>query len=279
MVTKRIKKLFPRRRSSNKNASGEQQDGNSSSAADDRRRSSAASGTSAGARELLASADSQSRTTSGTSNANGRGSGTLSVEGSERRPTNKTSLNESESTGSGFGISGQQGEAPPVVAEPPPSSSGGAAAGTDSDNINPKSSKGRSPTEGTIQTSNTTKMTNGSSDAQAAAPPKEEAPAVAPAAKAAPKIKTSGYLPLSKSLSGSLSGTTLSRKIGGQNRDAIFDDPVVVASYDSVPLLEITKLPRGGISMETQAVGRVQVSLVGCIVGGRLNVFVLTYLS
>lgn len=103
-------------------------------------------------------------------------------------------------------------------------------------------------------------MTNGSSDAAAAAPPKEEAPAPAP--KAAPKIKTSGRLPLSNSLSRSLSGTTLSRKIGGQNRDAIFDDPVVVESYDSVPLLEITKLPRGGISMETQAVGRVQVSLV-----------------
>ena len=63
-------------------------------------------------------------------------------------------------------------------------------------------------------------------------------------------------MPLSKTPSGS----TLSRKIKGENRDAIFDDPVVVESYDSVPLLEITELPRGGISMETQAVGRVQVS-------------------
>ena len=31
-------------------------------------------------------------------------------------------------------------------------------------------------------------------------------------------------------------------------------------AYDSIPLLEQTKLPRGGISMETKAVGRVQVS-------------------
>lgn len=30
--------------------------------------------------------------------------------------------------------------------------------------------------------------------------------------------------------------------------------------YDSIPLLEQTKLPRGGISIETKAVGRVQVS-------------------
>ena len=253
MVTKRIKKLFPRRRSSNKNASGGQ-DGNSSSGtggADDRRRSSAScSTTSAGARELLASADSQ-RTAFGTTDANGRGSGTLSAGGSERRPTNKTSLNGSESTESGVGIG--QSEDP---VELPPSGA------PDSDSTKPSTTKDRSPTEGTIQTSNATKMTtNGSSsDAAAAAPPKEEAPASAPAPKAAPKIKR----PLSKSLSGSLSGTTLSRRIGGQNRDAIFDDPVVVESYDSVPLLEITMLPRGGISMETQAVGRVQVSPVVC---------------
>lgn len=40
----------------------------------------------------------------------------------------------------------------------------------------------------------------------------------------------------------------------------IFDDaPNVVMSYDAVPLLEQTKLPRGGVSMETEAVGRVQV--------------------
>ena len=39
-----------------------------------------------------------------------------------------------------------------------------------------------------------------------------------------------------------------------------FDDaPHVVRSYNAIPLLEQTKLPRGGISMETQAVGRVQV--------------------
>jgi hypothetical protein len=41
----------------------------------------------------------------------------------------------------------------------------------------------------------------------------------------------------------------------------IFDDPAVVKGYESVPLLETDKLPRGGISLETKAVGRVQVSL------------------
>ena len=41
----------------------------------------------------------------------------------------------------------------------------------------------------------------------------------------------------------------------------LFDTtPHIIQSYAQVPLLEQTKLPRGGVSMETQAVGRVQVS-------------------
>ena len=36
------------------------------------------------------------------------------------------------------------------------------------------------------------------------------------------------------------------------------DSPDVAASYNAIPLLEQTILPRGGISMDTQAVGRVQ---------------------
>ena len=40
----------------------------------------------------------------------------------------------------------------------------------------------------------------------------------------------------------------------------IFDDATVTAGYESVPLIEIDTLPRGGISFETKAVGRVQVS-------------------
>lgn len=37
------------------------------------------------------------------------------------------------------------------------------------------------------------------------------------------------------------------------------DAPHVVLSYDAVPVLEQTKLPRGGVSVDTKAVGRVQV--------------------
>jgi hypothetical protein len=37
------------------------------------------------------------------------------------------------------------------------------------------------------------------------------------------------------------------------------DPPEIAASYNAIPLLEQTILPRGGISMDTQAVGRVQV--------------------
>lgn len=41
--------------------------------------------------------------------------------------------------------------------------------------------------------------------------------------------------------------------------DICRDSPNVALSYDSIPLLELITLPRGGISMDTQAVGRVQV--------------------
>ncbi len=60
-------------------------------------------------------------------------------------------------------------------------------------------------------------------------------------------------------------------------------------AYDSIPLLEQTKLPRGGISMETKAVGRIQVSnlrslarriyvrlISGC--WSRLTLFIDTFL-
>lgn len=40
---------------------------------------------------------------------------------------------------------------------------------------------------------------------------------------------------------------------------AFEDSPNLLHSYDSIPLLEQTMLPRGGISVETEAVGRVQV--------------------
>jgi hypothetical protein len=40
----------------------------------------------------------------------------------------------------------------------------------------------------------------------------------------------------------------------------IQDASFLVKSYDQIPVLEQTKLPRGGISVETAAVGRVQVS-------------------
>lgn len=39
----------------------------------------------------------------------------------------------------------------------------------------------------------------------------------------------------------------------------IYDDPSVLRSYSNVPILEIQQLPRGGLSFETKAVGRIQV--------------------
>jgi hypothetical protein len=41
-------------------------------------------------------------------------------------------------------------------------------------------------------------------------------------------------------------------------KNRIYDDPAVVAGYASVPLLDSVSLPRGGLSIETKAVGRIQ---------------------
>lgn len=43
-----------------------------------------------------------------------------------------------------------------------------------------------------------------------------------------------------------------------KRRSRIYDDPIVTEGYASVPLLDMQQLPRGGISIETKAVGRVQ---------------------
>jgi hypothetical protein len=53
--------------------------------------------------------------------------------------------------------------------------------------------------------------------------------------------------------------SSMTSTISDTSAHAFDDPPHIVRSYDSVPLLEQTKLPRGGISMETQSVGRVQV--------------------
>ena len=38
----------------------------------------------------------------------------------------------------------------------------------------------------------------------------------------------------------------------------IYDTPSIQQGYTSVPLLDVTQLPRGGISIQTKAVGAVQ---------------------
>jgi len=42
------------------------------------------------------------------------------------------------------------------------------------------------------------------------------------------------------------------------------DAPHVTKAYDEIPVLEQTKLPRGGVSVETSAVGRIQVRAFIC---------------
>jgi glyoxylase-like metal-dependent hydrolase (beta-lactamase superfamily II) len=46
---------------------------------------------------------------------------------------------------------------------------------------------------------------------------------------------------------------------GGETCDDFVESPAIARAYDAVPILEQTKLPRGGVSVDTKAVGRVQV--------------------
>ena len=43
--------------------------------------------------------------------------------------------------------------------------------------------------------------------------------------------------------------------------EGVVDSPIIVNAYDDIPVLEETKLPRGGVNVETKAVGRVQVRI------------------
>lgn len=47
--------------------------------------------------------------------------------------------------------------------------------------------------------------------------------------------------------------------------EAPTDGPTIANNYAAIPVLEQTKLPRGGVSVETKAVGRVQVCFVTII--------------
>ena len=43
------------------------------------------------------------------------------------------------------------------------------------------------------------------------------------------------------------------------NACKIFDDDIVAKGYEAVPEMEINKLPRGGLSVDTAAIRRIQV--------------------
>lgn len=89
--------------------------------------------------------------------------------------------------------------------------------------------------------------------------------------------------PLAADRKGSNVGNISARAVGREytGSDSISNEASVVKSYDSIPLIEMINLPRGGISFETQAVGRVQVSVWwmdtsfrGCVFGAIALLFV-----
>lgn len=68
------------------------------------------------------------------------------------------------------------------------------------------------------------------------------------------RFRTTGHKPMAFGGKGGGQRVSNSRPA----KDKIFDDPSVVKAYDSIPILELTKLPRGGISLDSKAVGRLQ---------------------
>lgn len=60
------------------------------------------------------------------------------------------------------------------------------------------------------------------------------------------------------------SGTNkLNRSKKSEEKDGPFlDDPILCKMYEAIPELDLTSLPRGGTSIETEAVGRIQVRLI-----------------
>jgi hypothetical protein len=59
-------------------------------------------------------------------------------------------------------------------------------------------------------------------------------------------------------MKGSKSSSAAASAHKRDNSSVIYDSPAIVSGYASVPKLEVTELPRGGISIQTKAVGAVQ---------------------
>lgn len=60
------------------------------------------------------------------------------------------------------------------------------------------------------------------------------------------------------------SGSDTSNKKNKKKNKESLKDSEVIKTYSDVPMLEINKLPRGGVSIDTKAVGRVQVRYDAC---------------
>jgi hypothetical protein len=107
---------------------------------------------------------------------------------------------------------------------------------------------------------------NGAPKTNGKPPSKEEVQRSVPMAQDnSTPSKVSGKPPVEeeddKGVSSSFTGMTANERFG--IAEAV--DPANIINlgdaYDSIPLIEQIKLPRGGISMETKAVGRIQVSI------------------
>ena len=71
-------------------------------------------------------------------------------------------------------------------------------------------------------------------------------------------ISPSPFLQRRKGVSSASTGETSRSTTRHRKQSRIYDDPAVIAAYRSIPLLEMQRLPRGGVSIETSSVGRIQ---------------------
>ena len=85
----------------------------------------------------------------------------------------------------------------------------------------------------------------------------DHVPALRPLARNRPSI---AQLKHDKGVSESFVGMSVSHRFGVTKFQATPAMSSLSEAYDAIPEIEQTKLPRGGISIETKAVGRVQVS-------------------
>ena len=136
------------------------------------------------------------------------------------------------------------------IVNPPPGDNNKATTSSSSSNLNLEKEKDPSPLAATTSTTTKMKKDDTIDTSNTKIPAKDDG-------KKHHVRKNGGRSPVDKKVN----EVVVPQQSGIEDRHATISE-----AYDSIPLLEQTKLPRGGISIETAAIGRVQVRLIVCFV-------------